>query len=127
MTKAGERIFALALGAALSLSASAPLRAEPLSSLTLKPLAAASFDAGQKHVLGYFVGGEGACRLTLIIFDAQTADEATPATATTRLVVPIDSGKSAHVDTAVAKTLRFACGAGAAAMTVTAIDRTAAR
>ncbi|MBG0811533.1 hypothetical protein IY145_19455 [Methylosinus sp. H3A] len=131
MMTAGKRIFALALAAVLSLSAGVSLRAEPHGSatapVTLKPLAAASFDAGQKHVLSYFVGGDGACRLTVIIFDAPSLEEATPATATTRLIVPISTGKSANLDTAVAKTLRFACSADAAAMTVTAQDRIAPR
>jgi len=131
MMTAGKRIFALALAAVLSLSAGVALHAEPhgpaTAPVTMKPLAAVSFDAGQKHVLSYFVGGEGACRLTVIIFDAPSLDEATPATATTRLIVPISSGKSANLDTAVAKTLRFACSADATAMTVTAHERVAAR
>ena len=133
MMTAGKRIFALALAAVLSLTAGVSLHAEPrgpapaAAPVTLKPLAAVSFDAGQKHVLSYFVGGDGACRLTVIIFDAPSLDEATPATATTRLIVPISSGKSANLDTAVAKTLRFACSADAAAMTVTAHERVAAR
>lgn len=124
---AGERIFASALGAALSLLANAPLHAEPRAPITLQPLAAASLDAGQKHVVGYFVSSEGACRLTLIVVDSASADEATPATATTRLVVPIDQGKTALVDTAVSKTLRFACAPDAATMTVTAVERTPVR
>ncbi|CAN2533137.1 hypothetical+protein [Methylocapsa aurea] len=131
MMTAGKRIFALALAAVLSLTAGVSLHAEPYgpatAPVTLKPLAAASFDAGRKHVLSYFVGGEGACRLTVIIFDAPSLEEATPATATTRLIVPISSGKSANIDTAVAKTLRFACSADAAAMTVTAQERVAPR
>ncbi|HEY8067044.1 MAG TPA: hypothetical protein VIF40_20310 [Methylosinus sp.] len=131
MMTAGKRIFALALAAVLSLTAGVSLHAEPngpaAAPVTLKPLAAASFDAGRKHVLSYFVGGEGACRLTVIIFDAPSLEETTPATATTRLIVPISSGKSANIDTAVAKTLRFACTADAAAMTVTAQERVAPR
>jgi hypothetical protein len=127
MMTAGKRIFALALAAVLSLTAGVALRAEPHAPVTLKPLAAASFDAGHKHVLSYFVGAEGACRLTVIVFDAPSLDEATPSTATTRFIVPISAGKSANVDTAVAKTLRFACGPDAAAMTVTASERLAAR
>jgi hypothetical protein len=123
MKKAGDRTIALALGAALSLAATAPLRAEPHAPLTLKPMAAASLDAGSKHMLGYFVGTEGACRLTLVIVDTANAEEATPATLATRVVMPIDNGKSAQIDTAASKTLRFACGSNGRAMTVTTIDR----
>lgn len=124
---AGERIFALALGGALSLAANAPLHAEPRTPLTLKPLAAASLDAGQKHVLGYFVSSEGACRLTLIVIDSASAEEATSATAATRLVTPVEQGKTALFDTAVSRTLRFACAPDASTMTVTTVDRTPAR
>ena len=74
-------------------------------------------------MVGYFIGSEGACRLTLMIADAANLEQATPATATTRLVTPIDSGKSAQIDTAVGQTLRFACASDGQAMTVTAIDR----
>ncbi|HEY8260376.1 MAG TPA: hypothetical protein VIG55_04120 [Methylosinus sp.] len=123
MTKAGDRIVALALGAFALSHAGAPLRAEPIAHLTLKPRAAASIDAGPKHMVGYFTGSGGDCRLTLMIADAPDLDEATPATATTRLVVPIHGGKTAQVDTAVSKTLRFACADDAGAMTVTTTDR----
>lgn len=123
MTKAGERIFALALGALALSHAGAPLRAEPIAHVTLKPRAAASIDAGQKHMVGYFTGSEGDCRLTLMIADTPNLGEATPATATTRLVVPIHSGKTAQIDTAVSKTLHFACAPDAGAMTVTTTDR----
>lgn len=121
--KAGERIFALVLGVALSLGANAPLHAEPRSPLTIKPLAAASLDAGPKHVVGYFVSSEGACRLTLIVIDSASAEDATPTTAATRLIVPIDHGKTAYVDTAVSRSLRFACAPDASSMTVTTTDR----
>lgn len=131
MMTAGKRIFALALAAVLSLTAGVALHAEPYGPVavpvTLKPLAAASFDAGRKHVLSYFVGGGGACRLTVIVFDAPTLEEATPATATTRFIVPISSGSSANLDTAVAKTLRFACSDDAGAVTVTSSERVAPR
>ncbi|WP_159727499.1 hypothetical protein [Methylosinus sp. Ce-a6] len=127
MTTAGKRIFALALAAALSLSAGVALRAEPhgrvTAPVTLKPLAAASFEVGRKHVLSYFVGADGACRLTVIVFDAASPVETSPATATTRFIVPISSGKSANLDTAVARTLHFACAPDATAMTVTASER----
>jgi hypothetical protein len=122
--KAGTRSLAVALGAALSLAAGAPLRAaQPCSPLTLKPLAAASLDAGPKHVLGYFVRSGEACRLTLIVLDAPGVESATPATATTRFVVPIDHGQAARVDTAVSKSLRFACAPDAGSMTVTSVER----
>jgi hypothetical protein len=123
MKTAGDRIIALALGAVTLSLAGAPLRAEPITPVTLKPLAAASIDAGPKHMVGYFIGSEGACRLTLMIADAPNLEQATPGTGTTRLVVPIDSGKSAQVDTSVSKTLRFACAPNGEAMTVTTIDR----
>lgn len=131
MMTAGKRIFALALAAVLSLTAGVALHAEPYgpaaAPVTLKPLAAASFDAGQKHVLSYFVGSSGACRLTVIVFDAPSLEAAGTTTATTRFIVPISSGSSANLDTAVAKTLRFSCSADAGAVTVSTSERVAPR
>jgi hypothetical protein len=123
--KAGERFIALVLGGALSVAASAHLRAEPWSQLTVRPLHAVSLDAGTKHVVSYFANGEGACRLTLLVVDSPSSEEATPATPATRFITSIDAGKTAHLDTAVSKSLRFDCAADAQTMKLTVLDRIA--
>lgn len=119
------RIAALILGGAIALAAGPNLGAAEIhSSRTLKPLDATSLDAGPKHVIGYFLNSDGGCRLTLIVVDSESDANATPETATTRLVVPISQGKAAHIDAAVSKSLRFTCAPDAATMTVTPYERT---
>jgi hypothetical protein len=122
---AGERIFALALGGALSLAASAPLRAETWSSLTMKPLQAVSLDAGTKHVVSYFVSSERQCKLTLMIADKSASDGVAPREPAARVQVAIDAGKAARVDSVEGKAIEFACKFDAKAMTAATIDRTA--
>ncbi|MGD9542818.1 MAG: hypothetical protein AB7F41_08825 [Methylocystis sp.] len=123
---AGNRIVAAAFGGALCLAASSGLSAAD-ASLTMKPLMAASFDAGSKHVVSYFVGGESGCRLTMMVIDSALDEEPTPATQATRVVVPVADGKTAFFDSAVGTTLRFHCARGAEAMRVDKIDRVALR
>jgi hypothetical protein len=121
----GKRIVAAAFGA-LCLATSSGLFAAD-ASVTMKPLMAASFDAGSKHVVSYFVSGENGCRLTMMVIDSALDEEPTPATQATRLVVPVADGKSALFDSAVGTSLRFNCAAGAATMRVDKINRVAAR
>jgi len=120
----GNRIVAAALGGALCLAASSGLSAAD-ASLTMKPLMAASFDAGSKHVVSYFVGGENGCRLTMMVIDSALEEEPTPATQATRLVVTVTDGKAAFFDSAVGTSLRFNCAAGAQTMRVDKINRVA--
>lgn len=122
MTSA-KRMAALTLGSALLLAASPGLAAEPRALQTMKPLAAVSFDAGAKHVIGYFVSAEGACKLTLAVHEG---GESAPFS-TSRLQVSVDAGKSAKFDTAEGKSLLFTCRPSAQAMTAAAIDRLASR
>lgn len=122
----GNRIVAAALGGALCLAATSDLFAGD-APITMKPLMAASFDAGPKHVVSYFVGGESGCRLTMMVIDSALDEEPTPATQATRLVVPVADGKTAFFDSAVGTTLRFHCAQGAEAMRVDKISRVALR
>ncbi|PWB79452.1 MAG: hypothetical protein C3F11_20765 [Methylocystaceae bacterium] len=115
---------ALTLGGALLLAASPELAAaETRAPQTMKPLAAVSLDAGAKHVIGYFVSAEGACKLTLAVHEG---GESAPFS-TSRLQVSVDAGKSAKFDTAEGKSLLFTCRPSAQTMTAAAIDRLASR
>jgi hypothetical protein len=122
---AGNRIVAAAFGGALCLAASSGLSAAD-ASLTMKPLMAASFDAGSKHVVSYFASGENGCRLTMMVIDAALDEEPTPQTKATRLVFTVADGKAAHFDSAAGGSLRFSCAQGAESMRVDKIDRIAA-
>lgn len=108
----GERILALTLGGALSVAAAAPLRAESPYSRTMKPLMAASFDAGEKHIVSYFRAGDEQCKLTLTIGETLSAEDKQPSPRTLRLRVTIDAGNTARFDTAEHKPMHFACRAG---------------
>lgn len=115
-------IAALTLSGALSLAASPNLRAaESRAPQTMKPLAAISLDAGTKHVIGYFVSAEGACKLTLAVNEGG----GDAPFSTSRLQVSVDAGKSAKFDSAEGKTLLFTCKPSAQAMTAVTIDRLA--
>ena len=121
MTSA-KRFAALTFGGALLLASSPGIHAaESRAPQTMKPLAAISLDAGTKHVIGYFVSADGACKLTLAVNEG--ADDA--AFSTSRLQVSVDAGKSATFDSAEGKTLLFTCKPSAQAMTAVAIDRLA--
>jgi hypothetical protein len=122
---AGNRIVAAAFGGALCLAASSGLSAAD-ASLTMKPLMAASFDAGSKHVVSYFASGENGCRLTMMVIDTALNEEPTPQTQATRLVFTVAHGKAAHFDSAAGGSLRFSCVQGAESMRVDKIDRVAA-
>lgn len=122
---AGNRIVAAAFGGALCLATSSALSAAD-ASMIMKPLMAASFDAGSKHVVSYFAAGENGCRLTMMVIDSALDEQATPETQATRLVFTVADGKAAHFDSAVGTSLRFSCVSGAEAMRVDKLDRVAA-
>jgi hypothetical protein len=94
----------------------------------LKPLYAASFDVGRKHVLSYFLSKNGRCDLTTLVTDrpdeAAEGDEI-PTLATTRIKATIDGGKSAHFDTAEGKSLEYVCATDAQAMSVRQVNQVA--
>lgn len=122
MTSA-KRIAAMTLGGALVLASNPIVLADSLGPQMMKPLAAVSLDAGAKHVIGYFVSADGACKLTLAVNEG--GDDAA-LVSTSRLQVSVDAGKSAKFDSAEGRTLVFTCKPSAQAMTAVAIDRLAA-
>ncbi len=88
----------------------------------MKPLGAASFDLGSKHVVGYFLPTDGRCRLTLMIGEAN--GEAAPPAA--RLMFLVEGGGRARFDSESGESLSFACKTGAAAMSATRVATLAA-
>jgi hypothetical protein len=123
--KTGQRIVAMAFGGTLCLATSAALSAaEFWSPVTMKPMMAASFDAGSKRVVSYFLNGDGDCKLTLMIGE-RSRDEQDGAPPAARLKVAVEADTTASLDTEEGKSLQFACKAGAQAMTATVIDRMA--
>lgn len=117
------RQIATALGAALALAGATPVSAaESWSETTVRPLAAASLDAGGAHVVGYFQPVSGACRLTIMIADQEME---TKGGSPTRVQMTIEPGRAAFVDDADGKSSRFTCLYNAEAMNVVRVDRVA--
>lgn len=123
MMKAGERIVAATLGGALCVAASGGLRAAE-NPLTMTPLMAVSLDAGTKHIVTYFLSGDGVCKLTLMVAEEAASKGAEPV-APIRVEAAVEVGKVVRLDTTDGKTLRFACEPGARAMIAVATDRVA--
>ena len=109
-------IAGTAFAAVLSLSTAAATQAAV--ALTMKPLQALSFDVETKHAVAYFLSDNGACRLVLVLAEPPNADYLTNFV-TTRFEAAIAAGKTTRFDVTTAKSLDFACHAGAQAMSVT--------
>jgi hypothetical protein len=94
------------------------------ASWTLKPLNGVSFDIGAKRALSYFLSETGRCKLTLIVANQMRGDEI-PTDTPVRFDVAIDAGKSARLDTADSKSLRFDCALQTQVLTITKIEQVA--
>lgn len=115
-----NRLLLATLG--LSLVATSGLsRADDASTLTMTPMQAQSVDVGTKHLVGFFLGGDGRCRLTLMIADSGDGD----AMRASRVQFAVAAGKRARFDTAQGASLAFSCDNGAQAMQVTRFDHPA--
>ncbi len=124
--KTGQWIVAAAFGGALCLATNTGLSAaESWSPVTMKPLMAASLDAGAKHVVSYFLASDGQCKLTLMIAERSRDEKDESAAQGLRLQVMVAAGKTARLDAGEGKALEFACEEDARAMTATAVDRVA--
>ena len=77
---------------------------------TLKPMQGASFHAGSKDAVAYFLSENHTCKLVLTMAD----NDAQPA----RFEAAIAAGESASHELADGKSLEFACQADAQQMTI---------
>jgi hypothetical protein len=126
MMKTGQRLVAMAFGGTLCLATNTGLSAsESWSPATMKPMMAVSFDAGSKHVVSYFLKGDGDCKLTLMIGERSRDERDGALPQASRLNVAVEAGTMANLDNEDGKSLQFACKAGAQAMTATVVDRVA--
>ncbi len=92
--------------------------------LRLAPLKGVTFDVGAKHAVGYFMSKNGACAVTLVVADAMTDENVVPA-AGARVSVSVQDGKSVRLDTAMGKSLDFACTENASVMNVRPVEQVA--
>jgi hypothetical protein len=120
-------IAATAFCGTLSLIASTSQpAADSWSSTLMKPLMAASFDAGtKKHVVSYFVNAAGRCKLTLMIADGLF--EEADAGRVSRVQMTLDPGRGMNFDAADGDWLHFRCKPGALAMEVSSAAQIAMR
>ncbi len=118
--------FTRTMVAAVALTSTAAAYAAELSSkpMTMKPMHGISFDVGAKHAVSYFLSEGGRCRLTLILAQAFTGDEA-PSDAPARYEVAIGGGRSVRLNGDASTWLDVACHKGAQAMTVTPVEQVA--
>jgi hypothetical protein len=116
----------MAFGGALCLATSVGLSAaKTWSSVTMKPLMAASLDVGTRHVVGYFLTSDGQCKLTLMMAERAHDEKDESAVLASRFLVMVAAGGTARFDTAEGGSAQFTCKTGAQAMTVAAVDRVA--
>jgi hypothetical protein len=121
--KTAKHIAAGTFGILVSLANTTVSATEIRQPVTMRPLMATSLDTGSKHVVSYFVGADGACKLTLMISEKQN-DEAEGTTAS-RLQLMLEPHKSSRLDVADGKSLEFFCGTAALTMIVSPLDRVA--
>ena len=118
MRRRKREVFVIAfVGISATASLGTAQAAGPASPLTMKPLQGVSFDIGTRRAVSYFLSDNHACNLTLTLAEIVHDDEVNGLKAT-RMTVPVDAGKSAHLDTAEGKSLDFKCQAGAHVMSV---------
>jgi hypothetical protein len=116
MRRRKRAVFVIAF---VGISATASLGMAPL---TMKPLQGVSFDIGTKRAVSYFLRDGNSCKLTLMLAEVGHGDEVNGLTAT-RVMVAIEAGKAAHLDTVEGKTLEFKCQGGAHVMSVQASNQ----
>ena len=114
MTISKNIISAIALsGIIFAGHASASLAGE--TNKTIKPLQGLSFDAGQKHGIGYFLSNANTCKLVLTLADSATQDDQQGFTAA-RYEAAVPAGQNTRY-TSEGHTFEFGCQANAQAMT----------
>ena len=86
--------FAIAAGISAMAGPGMTRAIDPASPLTVKLLQGVSFDIGTKRAVSYFLSGDNACKLTLMLAEVAQGDEASGLTAT-RMMVAIESGRCA--------------------------------
>jgi hypothetical protein len=117
-------IAATALASILSVNA-VPASLASDTSWRMKPLSGVSFDVGSKRAVSYYLSERGRCMLTVVVADQMKSD-VIPTDTPVRFNIAIDGGKTARLDTAEGRSLRFACAPQTDAMLVSEIEEVAA-
>jgi hypothetical protein len=89
------------------------------ASETLKPVQGISFHAGSKDAVAYFLNDSGSCKLVVTAIESGAQP--------TRFEASIAGGESTRYALADAKSLEFACEAGAQTMKINALETVATK
>ena len=116
-------VFALTVAAASSASL-VPAPADGATQI-FKPAHGVSFDVGSKRASAYYVAGDHACDLTVMLADRPDADGHVTGT-TTRMNVPVAAGSRSRIRTTDGAALEVSCSIARTVMTVRPVDETAA-
>jgi hypothetical protein len=116
MTISKQIISAIALSGILFAGhAAASLAGEVNSSQTFKRFQGISFEAGQKHGVGYFYDNAGSCKLVLTLANASNGDN-TESLTVTRYERAVPAGQITRY-ASEGRAFEFGCQANAEAMT----------
>lgn len=116
MTISKQIISAIALSGILFAGhAAASLAGEVNNSQTFKRFQGLSFEAGQKHGVGYFYDNAGSCKLVLTLANASNGDN-TESWTVTRYERAVPVGQITRY-TSEGRAFEFGCKANAEAMT----------
>jgi hypothetical protein len=124
MTTTQNIISAIALSGILFAGQTpASLAGDANTSQTFKLFQGLSFEAGQKHGVGYFYNDAGRCKLILTLADESNRDDE-QSLAITRYETAVGAGQITHY-TSEGHAFEFACQANAGVMTFKALSTVA--
>jgi hypothetical protein len=86
------------------------------------PIQSISQDFGSKSMRGFFVQQDGACHVTLMVFEKSDPDRSLPPSAT-RVRLLLNPGQIAGLDSEEGRSLNFTCSEDAGTLIVDAGDR----
>jgi hypothetical protein len=107
----------LALAVSVSFQAASAHAAEFTSPVNLEPLHGLSFEAGERHGVGYFVSEGSRCKLVLTVAADPNWDDNSSFLAS-RYEANVAAGKAARYRLSEGRSLEFKCNDGARAMIV---------
>ena len=91
--------------------------ADRLSTASLKPLQALTFENGEEHGVTYFVHENNQCKVVLTVA-LKSGDDDMSSFAATRFETSIPGGKGSRFQTSSGKAIEFVCSADSQALTV---------
>jgi hypothetical protein len=123
MTTSAKLASVVLLSVLALLPGKAPAAAGQAATYHVAPLKGITLTVGSKRAVGYYTTADHACHLTLMLADPYQGTEKT-LSEPVRVNLSVREGTSASID-ALEGSLDFRCAAGATAMTIQPVQRTA--